>query len=106
MMTVWACALLSLLSIFAYSGISNAVSGSGQPLTKMPASPSIAATSRSLNTPVGVIALDVSSPRQAPDSTGNDDNLAADLSAYVFLNQTWSDRIHAPATAGPSVCEE
>jgi hypothetical protein len=106
MKTVWVCVLLSLLSIVAYSGFSDALSGSGQPLIEMPASPSIAATPPSLNTPVGAIALDASSGRLAPDSTGNDNNQTTDLSAYVFLHKTRNDRIPAPTTAGLRVCSE
>ena len=105
-MTVWVCVLLSLLSIVAYSGFSNALSGSGQPPIEVPASPSIAPTPQSLNTPVGPIALDASSNRPAPDSTRKDDNLAAGLSEYVYLHRTRDERIPAKTTAGINVCSE
>ena len=100
------CVLLSLLSIVAYSGFSDALSGSGQPLFEMPASPAVAASPPSLNTPVGTIALDASSGRPAPGSTRNDDQLAGNLSTYVFLHKTWNESISAPTTAGVSVCSE
>lgn len=105
--TVWVCVLLSLLSIVAYSGFPDALSGAGQPRSETPASPSIAASPPSqdtLNTPVGALALDASSGRQAPGSTGNDNHRAANLSEYVYLHQTRNERIPAKTTA--SVCSE
>jgi len=106
MKTIWFCMLLSLLSILAYSGFSDAVNGAGQPLSEAPASSSIAATPRSLETPVGPIALDASSGRRAPGTSGNDAGLAARLSEYVFLHETRNERIPARTTAGSSTCPE
>ena len=104
--TIWVCVLFSLLSIVAYSGFSDALSGAGQPLFEAPASSSIAATPQSLDTPVGPIALDASSGRPAPGSTGNDNRLAAGLSEYVFLHKTRNERIPAKTTAGVNACSE
>lgn len=106
MKTISVCVLLFLLSIVAYSQISAALSGAGEPLSETRGSPSIASTPLSLNTPVGAIALDASSGRPAPGSTGNDNQLAANLSAYVFLHKTRNESIPAPTTAGLSVCSE
>jgi hypothetical protein len=101
--TLWVCVLFSLLSIVAYSGFSGVLNGAGQPLPEGPASPSIAATPPSLNTPVGPIALDASSGRPAPGSTGNDSDLAAGLSEYLFLHKTWNESLSAPAGTELSV---
>jgi len=106
MRTLRVCVLLSLLSIVAYSGLSGALSGSGRPLFELPASPSIAATPPSPNTPVGPIALDASDRGLAPDSTGNDANLAAGLSEYVFLHKARNEHIPEKTTAGVNVCAE
>ena len=106
MKTIRFCVLLSLLSIIAYSGFSDALSGAGQPLFEMPVSPFIAATPPSLHTPVGAIALDGSSGRPVPGSTGNDKNLAANLSEYVYLHETRNEGIPAKATAGVNACSE
>ena len=101
--TIWFCVLVSLLSVVAYRGFPDALSDAGQPVFEMPASPSIAATPPSLNTPAGVIALDASSGRAAPGFTGNDNDLAAEPSGYVFLHKTWNESLSAPTTAGLSV---
>ena len=104
--TISAGVLLFLLSIVAYSRISDALSGAGEPLSEPRASPSIAAPPPSLNRPVGAIALDASSGRPAPGPTRNDNHLAANLSTYVFLHKTRNESISAPTTAGVSVCSE
>lgn len=103
--TLWFRVLLSLLPIVAYSGLSDALSDSGQPLSETPASPSIAATAPSLNTHVGAIALDTSSGGPPPGSSGNN-RLAANLSMYVFLHKTWNESLSAPAAAELSACPE
>jgi hypothetical protein len=105
MKTIWFCMLLSLLSILAYGGFSDALSGGGQPLFETPASPSIAAPSQSLET-VGPVALDVSSGKRALGTPGNDAGLAARLSEYVFLHETRNERIPAKTAAGLSMCPE
>ena len=87
--TIWVCVLFSLLSIVAYSGFSDALSGAKQPL---------------LITPAGAIAVDAPSSRSAPDSsTESDNNPAEGLSEYVFLHKTWNARIPASTPAGLSV---
>lgn len=93
MKTIWFCMLLSLLSILAYGGFSDALSGAGQPLSETPASQSIAASPQLLDTPVGPIALDASSGTRAPGTPGNDAGLAARLSEYVFLHETRPRRL-------------
>jgi hypothetical protein len=101
--TIWFCVMLSLLSIVAYSGFSDALSGPWQPLSETPASLSIAAIPPPLNTPVGAVALNTSSGRPAPGSTGNDNDLAASLSEYVFLHKAWNESLSAPTGAGLGV---
>jgi hypothetical protein len=85
MKTIWFCMLLSLLSILAYSGFSDALSDAGQPLSETPASQSIAVPPQSLDTPIAPIAF---SGTRAPDPPGNDAGLAARLSEYVLLHET------------------
>lgn len=68
MKTLWICGLLFLLPIAAFSWISVALSGAGEPLSEARASPSIAALPPPLNTPVEAD--------------------ARDLSEYVFLHET------------------
>ena len=97
--TIWTCVLLSLLSIATYSGFSGAQSGAGQLRSETPASPSIAGTPPSPNTPVGAIALDASSGRPTSGSTGDDNNQAAGLAEYLFLHKTWNETLSAPTTA-------
>jgi hypothetical protein len=114
--TVWVCVLLSLLSIVAYGGISDALSGAGQSLSETPASQSSAATPPSLDTPVAAIALDApsgslrnrdtSTPVRAPAPTNNGGNLAANLSEYVYLHETRNESISAPAAARFLVCSD
>jgi hypothetical protein len=106
MKTIWFCMLLSFLSILAYGGFSDALSGAGQPLFETPASPSTAAPSQSLDTPVGPIALDASSGRRVSRIPGNDAGLAARLSEYVFLHETRNERIPAKTATGLSTCPE
>jgi len=104
--TAWIAVLLCLLSIVAYSGFSGSLTGSRQPRFEMPAAPSVAATLPSLNTSAGLVALDAASGRPAPGSTRNDDQLAENLSAYVFLHKTWNESVSAPTAGGVSVCSE
>jgi hypothetical protein len=101
--SIWVCALLCLLSIVAQSGFSDALSGPRQPQSAPPASPSIAATPPSLNTPVGAVALSASSGRPAPGSTGNENDLAAGLSEYMFLHKASTESLSAPTAAGLGV---
>jgi hypothetical protein len=103
---VWIAVLLCLLSIVAYSGFSDSLSGSGRARFEMPASPSVAATLPSLNTTVGSVAFDASSGRPAPGATRNDDRLADNVAQYVFLHKTWNESLSAPATGAVSVCPE
>ena len=103
MRTVWFGVLWSLFSVVASSGISDALSGAGQ-LSETPA-PSGAAPSL-LSAPMGPIALDVSSGGPAPGSIGNDHNLAARLSEYVFLHKTRNELIPARTTFEANGCPE
>jgi hypothetical protein len=106
MRTLTFLALLSLSSIGAYGGLSDATSDSGQPLLTIPLSPSNAATSPSPNRPVGAIALGASSGGSARAATRDDDQLAANLATYVFLHKTWEDGLPVPIAARLSVCPE
>lgn len=97
---------LFLLSIVAYSGISNLLSGTGQPLSESRASPSITPAPPSRNTSVGAIAREASSgtardankPTAMPaaGSTNDGNNLAANLSEYVFLHKTRHEIVASP----------
>jgi len=102
--TVSVCVLLFLLSIVAYSGLSDAPTDYGQLIPGVLVSPSVAAAPVSLNTPVDVAALDVSSGMPASDFTRNPERLAANLSAYVFVHHAWNESISAPTTPRSSVC--
>jgi hypothetical protein len=96
--SIWLVAVLSLLSIVAYSGFSDPLSRAAQPPPEMPATPSIAATPPSHNAPIGLIAFDASSGDPVPGSTGNDDNLAAGWAEYVFLHKTSNESLFASTT--------
>jgi hypothetical protein len=106
--------VLSLLSVAAFSGISDALSGAGQRLSEMPASPSIAATAP--QAPAGAMAIDASSgnphnrnastPMRAPAATNDDRNLAAKLSEYVYLHQTRYEITSAPTAVELNMCTE
>jgi len=98
MKTIWFCVLSCLLSIVAYIGFPDTPSAAEQPKSETPVEPFIAAAPPPVHTPE-TIALDASSGRPAPDPTDNDNNLAASLSAYVFLHKTWNEGLSAPATA-------
>lgn len=103
MKTVWFGVTLSLLAIVAYSVFPDALSGAGRAPVEIPASPSIAATPPSPNRPAATIALDASSDRPTPGSTGNDNSLPAGLSEYVFLHKALNESLSAPTPAGLSV---
>lgn len=103
MKTLWLTVVLSLLSIVAYSGLSGAPTGAGQPPHEMPATPSIAADPPLLITPVGAIALGASSDEPAPGSTADASYPPVDLSTYVFLHKTWDENFAAAPTAGLNV---
>jgi len=104
MKTIWFCMLLSLLSILAYSGFSDAVNGAEQLLSEAPASSSIAATPQSLETPVGPIALDASSGRWASGTSGNDGGLAARLSAVALGPEAGARKLAANRFPASPVC--
>lgn len=116
MKTLWICGLLSLLSTVAYSRIAVALSGGGEPPSETRASPAIAAPPSLLNAPAGGIARDVSfggslNPAQlaatpAPESTNNDNNVATNLSEYVFLHETRNVSIPFQVPARANVCPE
>jgi|SRR5688572_4042910 hypothetical protein len=105
MKIVWFCVLFSLLSTAAYTGISGALSGAGQPLSDAPAS--TGTTLPSLDTPGEVIALDTSSGRRAAGSAGNGNKPAtADLSDYLFLHKTRNEHTPPRTTAEVNACPE
>jgi len=92
MKTMGFCVLSLLLSMAAHGGISDALSASGPPLPPTPASPSIAATPPSLDTPAGGTVPDApagnprnpnSTPMPVPAST---DHYARSLSEFAPTN--------------------
>lgn len=100
-------AFLSLLSIAAFSGLWGALSGAGQPLSELAASPSRGATPSSLITPASAIALNASSSSKAAlDSTRDDSPLTTNLSTYVLLHRGWGGGASAPTASGLSLCSE
>lgn len=110
MKTIGFCVLLSMLSIAAYSGMSDPL---GQPLSATPASPWVAPGPPSLSTS-GAIAADATSgrPRHANKlaawpvqrSTTDRNNLAANLSEYVLLHKTRNENV--AAHPGTRACPE
>jgi hypothetical protein len=99
-------AFLSLL-IAAISGLWAALSGAGQPLSQLAATPSLGSTPSSPNTPVSAIALDASSSiKPAQNSTRDDSRLTANLSTYVLLHRGWSGSASAPTASGLSSCSK
>ena len=96
MKTAYIGVLLALLSIGAYSGFLDALSGSDRPLIEMARPPE-------LSTPVGAIALEISSSH-APSATRNDNDLAAKLSIYVMLHQTRGESVSFHVSGVANVC--
>ena len=101
--SIWVGVSLFLLSIVAYSGFSDALSGIRQPVFEMAVSPSIVAALPSQNPPGEAIALDAASGEPAADSARNDSHLTAYLSTYVFLHKTSNESLPVPTIAGLSV---
>jgi len=92
------------MSIAAYRGLPDALSGPGQPELEMPASPAIASTSPSPGSSAGGIALDASSANPAPDPTRDDDHLAENLSTLMFLHKTRDESGPVATTTRFGVC--
>lgn len=86
MKTLSVCVLLCLLSILAYGGISDALSGAAQPPSETP-------SARSTSAPV-------------PAPTNNGDNVAENLSVYVVLHKTRNHGIPSHAAASVNACVE
>jgi hypothetical protein len=80
------CVLLCLLSILAYGGISDALSGAGQPPSQTPAARSV--------------------PAPVPAPTNNGSNVAENLSGYVYLHKTRNEGISSHAAASVKACAE
>jgi hypothetical protein len=104
MKTIWFCVLLSLLSIVAYRGISDALSEAG-PANGASTSSSPIRTQPS-DTPVGPVALDSFTRGQAPGAEGNNANPSARLSEYLFLHRIRNERIAARTAASSFTCPE
>jgi hypothetical protein len=108
--------LLCLLSIVAYSQISVAVSGAGEPPATTRDSSSVAAPPSPLKLPVGAIARDESGrgsrdpirSTAAPEAGArdNDGGAATDLSAYVYLHETRNASNFVQVYARARMCPE
>jgi len=83
---LWILALSCPLAIVAYAGVSDALSGAGQPLAEAPAARSV--------------------PAPVPAPANNDRNVAADFAEYVHLHETRGEGGFLHGAASAKACTE